>query len=209
MVKKLKLNLIRNKFKEDELYIFSPFDLEKYFDVSKNTVSLFLTRNVKKNNIIKLRKGLYIFSGEYINEILIANKIYQPSYISFEYALMFYNIIPETVYSITSATTKTTREFIVENISYSYCRIKKEAFIGYKKENFNEQPVLIAEPEKAFVDYLYFVDLGKKTLYGRIDVSNLSKDKLIKYAKLFKRKSLLNLVNKVYDKARRHKEIIY
>ena len=209
MVKKLKLNLIRNKFKEEEIYVFSPFDLQKYFNASKNTVSLFLTRNVKKNNIIKLRKGLYTFSGEYVNEMLIANKVYQPSYISFEYALMFYNIIPETVYPIISATAKTTREFIVENITYSYYRIKKEAFVGYKKEYFNEQSVLIAEPEKAFVDYLYFVDLGKKALYSRIDVSNLSKDKLIKYAKLFKRKSLLNLTNKVYDQARRHKEIIH
>lgn len=209
MVKKLKLNLIRNKFKEEELYVFSPFDLQKYFNVSKNTASLFLTRNVKKNNIIKLRKGLYIFSGEHINEMLIANKVCQPSYISFEYALMFYNIIPETVYPITSATSKITKEFIIENITYSYYRIKKEAFVGYKKEDFNGQSALIAEQEKAFVDYLYFVDLRKKVLYSRIDVSNLSKDKLIKYAKLFKRKSLLNLTNKIYDQARRHKKIIY
>ena len=209
MVKKLKLNLIRNKFKKEGFYIFSPFDLQKYFDVSKNTASLFLTRNVKKNNIIKLRRGLYIFFGEYVNEMLIANKVYQPSYISFEYALMFYNIIPETVYPITSATTKITREFIIENITYSYYRIKKQAFVGYKKEDFNGQSFLIAEPEKAFIDYLYFVDLGKKALYSRIDVSNLSKDKLVKYAKLFKRKSLLNLTNKIYDKARGHKKIIY
>lgn len=209
MVKKLKLNLIRNKLKEEGLYIFSPFDLQKYFDVSQNTASLFLTRNVKKGNISKLRRGLYMFFGEYVNEMLIANQVYQPSYVSFNYALMFYNIIPETVYPITSATTKITRKFIIENITYSYSRIKKQAFVGYKKETFNGQPVLIAEPEKAFIDHLYFVDLGKETLHGRIDVSALSKDKLLKYARLFKRKSLLDLTNKTYDQARRSKKIIY
>jgi len=209
MVKKLKLNSIRNKFKQEGLHTFSPFDLQRYFDVSKNTASLFLTRNVKKNNITKLRKGLYSFTGEYVSEMLIANKAYQPSYISFDYALMFYNIIPETVYPITSATTKTTRKFFIENITYSYYHIKKDAFVGYKKENFNNQPALIAQPEKALADYLYFIDLGKGALCDRIDVSALSKDDLLKYVGLFKRESLVSLTNKVYDDARRHKKIIY
>lgn len=209
MQKKLKLNFIRNKFKQEGLYVFSAFDLRKYFDVSKNTASLFLFRNVKQGNIIKLRRGLYVFKGEYVNEMLVANKVYEPSYISFEYALMFYNIIPETVYSITSATTRVTKEFLIENIAYSYYRIKKGAFTGYTKKYFNGQMALIAEPEKAFVDYLYFVNLGKKVIYDRIDVSKLSKEKMIQYAKLFKRDSLVKLVKKTYDYSRGNKEVIY
>ena len=63
MVKKLKLNLIRNKFKEDGIYVFSPFDLQKYFRVSQNTANLFINRNIKQGNILKLRRGLYIFAG--------------------------------------------------------------------------------------------------------------------------------------------------
>lgn len=209
MVKKLKLNLVRNKFKEDGIYIFGPFDLQKYFSVSQNTANLFISRNVKQGNIRKLRKKFYIFFGEHVNEMLIANKIYEPSYISFEYALMFYGIIPDTVYTVTSATTRITREFVINNISYPYHHIKRGAFTGYIKKYFNGQMAFIAEPEKAFIDYLYFVNLGKKVIYDRLDVGRLSKNKLITYAQLFKRKSLSKLVNKIYDQARRNRKIIY
>ena len=178
MVKKLSLNSIRNKFKEEGIYIFTPFDLQKFFNVSANTASLFLTRNVKNNNLFKIRSGMYAFHGDYLGSFLIANKVYMPSYISFEYALAFYSVIPEVVYAVTSATTRITREFDVNNIIYSYQHIKKRAFIGYIKKDFNGQTSLIAEPEKALADYLYFVCLGKKWLNDRLDLSNINKEKL-------------------------------
>jgi len=209
MVKKLKLNLIRNKFREDGIYIFGSFDLQKYFKVLQNTANLFINRNVKQGNILKLRKGLYMFVGTYVSEMLIANRVYMPSYVSFEYALMFYGIIPETVYTITSATTRLTREFIINNISYSYHCIKREAFTGYIKKDFQGQDAFIAEPEKALVDYLYFVAIGQKVLNERLELKGINKKKLIKYAELFKRRTLLKLINQIYVKNRRNRKIIY
>ncbi len=209
MVKKLKLNLIRNKFKEEGILIFKPLDLQRYFKASTNTASLFLSRNVKNGNLVKYRRGLYGFKGEHSSEILLANKVYQPSYVSLEYAMMHYGIIPETVYSITSVTTRTSREFIINNIVYSYHRIKKKAFTGYLNNDFDGQVAFLAEPEKALVDYLYFVDLGRKGLNDRLDLNAIKKEKLIAYAKLFKRKSLLLLIEKVYANKRKHREIIY
>jgi len=209
MVKKLKLNLIRNKFREDGIYVFGPFDLQKYFKVSQNTANLFINRNVKQGNILKLRRGLYMFAGEYVSEMLIANRVYEPSYVSFEYALMFYSIIPETVYTITSATTRLTREFVINNINYSYHRIKREAFTGYIKKDFQGQEAFIAEPEKALADYLYFVAIGQKVLNERLELKEINKKKLIKYAKLFGRRGLLKLINQIYAKNRRNREIIY
>ena len=209
MVKKLKLNLIRNKFKDEGIFIFTPFSLQKYFDVALNTANLFLTRNVKQKNIIKLKNGLYSFAGEYINQEFIANKIYEPSYVSLEYAMMYYNIIPETVYSVTSVTTKTTREFIVNNIVYPYLHIKKSAFTGYIKKYFDGQMSLIAEAEKALADWLYFVSIGKKSMNDRLDLTNINKKKLIKYCHLFERKNLIKLIEKVYDEDRRNPKIIY
>lgn len=209
MVKKLKLNLIRNKFKDEGIFTFTPFDLQKYFNVKANTASLFLTRNTGKGHIIKLKRGLYVFKGEQANEFLLANKIYSPSYVSFEYALMFYGIIPETVYGITSATTKTTREFIVKNNHYEYYRIKKQAFTGYIKKYFDGQMALVAEPEKALADYLYFAALGKKVVSERLDLKLINRQKLIKYGKLFDRTNLMALINKIYDDDRRDRKIIH
>ena len=58
----------------------------------------------KKGLLIRLRKGMYIFNGEDylgsgqgIDLRYLAGQIYSPSYISMEYALYFYGLIPESV----------------------------------------------------------------------------------------------------------------
>jgi len=213
MVKKLKKKLnpikVQQVLIEKQFKIFTPLDLQRNFGVSYDTARKFILRYVKKGFIIKLRKGMYSLETYLPSEVEIANRIYSPSYVSLEYGLMFYNIIPDTVYTVTSVTTKGTREFVINNISYTYSKIKKNAFRGYLRKSVGGNIVLIAEAEKAFIDYLYFVDLGKKVVYDRIDVSKLSKNKLLEYAKLFKRKSLIKLVNKIYDQSRRSKTIIY
>ena len=57
--------------------------------------------------------------------------------------------------------------------------------------------VLIAEPEKAFADYLYFVSLKRKTLNGRFNFHKLKKKSVMEYAKLFGKKSLIKLVKDI------------
>lgn len=206
---------ILNSFKVEEellkrgMFIFSPFEFKQIFNVSQKSTSFFINYNVKKGFFIKLKNGFYAFKNHFPPEVEIANRIYSPSYISLEYAMSHYNIIPDTVYSVTSITTKTTREFVINNISYSYRKIKKSGFTGYAKKNVNGHMALIAEPEKAFIDYLYFVSLGKKSVYDRIEIKNLKKEKLIYYAKLFKKDSIIKLLNDIYDKNRRNKKIIY
>src|SRR3990170_9057478 len=67
-----------------------------------------ITSLLKDNIIIRVKKGLYIFADKYRREPicleLLANLLYGPSYVSLEYALSFYNEIPEKVELITSIT---------------------------------------------------------------------------------------------------------
>ena len=83
----------KNKLKN--LIIFSTIDIRKV-DSSIN----FLRRIYEwqhKGYIKKVIKGYYIFSDTELNELslfFIANKIYKPSYISFEMALSYYHLIP-------------------------------------------------------------------------------------------------------------------
>lgn len=209
MLKKLNSIKVQEKLIERGMSIFSPLEFRRIFSVTKSAASFFINYHLKSGLFIKLKNGLYALKIRPPSELEIANRIYSPSYVSLEYALMFYDIIPETVYTVTSVTTKGTREFVINNVSYTYSRIKRNAFTGYLRKSVEGNIVLIAEAEKAFVDYLYFVDLGKKVVYDRIDVSGLSKNKLLKYAKLFGRKSLIKLVNKIYDQSRRSRTIIY
>ena len=208
MPKKLSPIEVQRKLIDRGMLIFSPLEFMRIFNVTKSAANFFINYHLKTGLFIKLRNGLYGLKTRPPSSLEIANRVYGPSYVSLEYAMMFYSIIPDTVYTITSVNTKSSREFVINNVSYTYSKIKKSAFKGYLRKSMDGNIVFIAEPEKAFVDYLYFVDLGKKVIYDRIDVSNLSKDKLIKYAKLFERKSLIKLVRKIYDQRRRHKTII-
>mgnify|MGYP003983253749 FL=1 len=57
-----------------------------------------LTQLLKKKVLIRIKQGLYVL-GEFLrkdplNKELLANLIYGPSYVSLEWALSYYGIIP-------------------------------------------------------------------------------------------------------------------
>lgn len=196
------------KLKEKKLNIFTPLEFRRVFNVSPYAVQWFIKTHTKKGLFVKLRSGLYILADYPPNHYLIANRLCQPSYISFDTALSFYGIIPETVYTFTSATVKTTREFKVEDIRFIYHKLKKTVFTGYKSVKYFDNTILIAEPEKALADYLYFVALKKRGLhYERLNLKKIKKIKLLNYIKLFKQSEMIKLVKKIYAESRRPKRI--
>jgi len=156
---------------------------------------------------MKLKNGLYVLRTHLPPSYVVANKLYTPSYISLETALSHYGVIPETVYTMTSVTTKITREFETPWLMFAYHKIKKSAYTGYTQIKEQDKVILIAEPEKALADYLYFVDLKRKSLNDRLDLRKLSRKKVENYAKLFGRKSLLELVNQVYANSKKPRVI--
>ena len=112
----------------------------------------------KKGYIKKIIRNFYVFSDQSISEpalFVIANSIYSPSYISFEMALTHYQLIPESVYGVTSATSKKTTVFGTRLGDFIYRSIKPELFFGYTAIPFQNQRYLMAEPEKALFDVFY------------------------------------------------------
>lgn len=196
MTRILKPIKVQESLKEKGMKLFSPEELRRLFSVTLRASRAFI-KNHQTDLFIKLRNGLYGLKSDSPTELEIANRLYRPSYVSFEYALAHYRIIPEAVYTITSATSKITREFTAQGKSYEYYRIKKRAYRGYRLVKTAQSTVLIAEPEKALVDYLYFVDLKRKTLNERLNVRNINKTAALRYCSLFKRRSLTKLVKSV------------
>lgn len=196
----LKPLLVREELRKKNIYAFSPWEFERLFGLSKDRAKYFLEEESKRGLFLRLKKGLYTLQTDVPGEEEIANKLYQPSYLSFEYALAYHGIMPEMVYAITSATTKPTREFDVQGRAFSYFTIKKQAFTGYQLVSKGERNFFIAEPEKALVDYLYFVSLGKRGENDRLSIRSLEKQKALFYATLFGRKRLHKLVKEVFDR---------
>jgi len=119
---------------------------------------------LKKGAIIRVKKGLYVFGPSlarepYSKEIL-ANLIYGPSYISLEYALSFYGLIPERVETITSVTNKRKKLFNtpVGIFSYKYINPLIYSYGVTLYDLDKHHSILIATKEKAFSDMLYFSD---------------------------------------------------
>ena len=144
-------------------YVFSYGDVCVFFPKEKKaTVKQYLSRWKKSGLIAPLRKGLYelTFPERYtISDMYLANKIYSPSYVSLETALSHYSMIPEVSMAVTSVTSKSTRRFKNNHGLFIYHSVQSKAFCGYTIENHNGVDVLIAEPEKALADFLYFKTL--------------------------------------------------
>jgi len=207
MIKKLNRLDVANKLKSLNMLVFSPREFQDIFGVSKNTASVFLSNNINSSLFVKLRNGFYILKDTRPSLYIIANRLYRPSYISLESALSFYGVIPETVYGITSVSPKATREFESEIGMFSYQKIKREAFIGYELKNVHGEKVFMADVEKALADYLYFVDLKKLVLNDRLYLKNVNRKKLIDYVSVFNRKSLKELINKIYAEYQKPRKI--
>ncbi|MFH1460548.1 MAG: hypothetical protein ABIG64_09310 [Candidatus Omnitrophota bacterium] len=115
---------------------------------------------VKKGYLISLKKGIYILSDNYrkinLSRGFLANFLVSPSYLSLEYALGFYGLIPEKVTVYTSITTKKTAAYKNYLGVFEYRSLKKDLFFGFTKVAENNQEFFIAQPEKAILDFFYF-----------------------------------------------------
>ena len=190
-MQKLNLFQIEKKLTSMNKKIFTSQDIILLSKAKRQTVASFLSYNVKKNRIIRLKNGMYGFKENFISQYLIANALYRPSYVSFETAMSYYQIIPETVYSMTSVTTKSTREFETNNTLFVYHKIKKETFIGYILKKIEGEQIYIATPEKALADYCYFIYLHKKKWNDRINLRKINLRKIREYLLCFQKPNLI------------------
>jgi hypothetical protein len=126
-----------------------------------------ISRMIKKKEIIQVKKGLYVLSPEFgrrINLRILANLVYGPSYISLEYALSYWGLIPEKVEEITSMTNKRNKVFETPVGRFSYKYLENSKFSpGIERVSEETGAFLIASREKAVCDRLALVkDLNEK-----------------------------------------------
>ncbi len=135
-----------------------------------------ILRMVKNEELIRLKNGFYLISEKITHESAkiipfeqVANLLYGPSYVSMEWALSFYGMIPERVHTVTSMTLGRTKEYHTSVGDFSYFTLSSESYskgITHKKSSDFVGGFLIASPEKALADTIF------KTC------KNLSKDQL-------------------------------
>ncbi len=164
-----------------QVSFFSLADFGRLFNIgNQQTLYKKIQRLEEKNIIQRLIKGKYRFLLSPGNDFTLANFLYQPSYISLESALSFYGIITGFSYQITSVLTNKTRFVNIDGKDFQYCQISSDLFWGYEKKD----EFLIADKEKALLDYIYFSLKGLRSLdWEEIDLSEIDKSKMAIYLK--------------------------
>ena len=110
----------------------------------------------ENNEIIRLKRGLYVVNGNApISRALCSNQIYGPSYVSLQWALSYYGLIPERVRVLTAVTTKRSRNFKNSLGYFTYRQVPKDYFpIGISFAQEDGITFLMASPEKALCDMI-------------------------------------------------------
>lgn len=160
---------------------------------NENSLYKFLQRLERADILKRVTKGKYLFSLKETNDYELANFLFTPSYISLESALSFYGILAQFPYTITSVTPLKTKKIIYNEKEFEFAHLKSEYFFGFiKKDNF-----LIALPEKALLDELYFISKGLTNIsLDELNLSIIKKEKLRRMMKYYNFLPLKNLVEK-------------
>ena len=116
-------------------------------------------RALASGEIVHVRRGLYCLASKYLREkvdpLVLAQRIYGPSYVSLETALSYHGWIPEAVYAITSTSLDRSREFSTPLGHFSFTHVPQRTFYTQVTRAEKGVSVLLAEPLKALADYVY------------------------------------------------------
>jgi len=137
--------------------VFSSIEAKNIFFAEPN-ILVQIAFWTKKGYIKRIRKGLYLLANaqDDTNLLVLASKIYTPAYLSLEFALNYYGIIPDIPGTYTSVTSRKTLTYKNEFGNFTYQKVKSNLFFGYVMQKDRNIAFCIATPEKAMMDYLYF-----------------------------------------------------
>ena len=178
------------------------YQLSEQYGLKSTTVDTYISRSLKRKDILSLKNGLYV-SADFYNKnkndisysFYLANILRTPSYVSSWTALQYYNLTTEVIHTITSITPKVTRAYKTKIGNFSYQSIRKELFSDFvsAKGGFD---FFIASPAKALFDLLYFKthqfrgtqldSVGALVAELRIDIDEMSQEEQVKFYTMIK-----------------------
>jgi predicted transcriptional regulator of viral defense system len=116
----------------------------------------------------------------------LVNVLREKAYISLESALREHGISTQSPQVLTCVTTERPREFNARTIRISYRGISPRLYWGYREKRTRYGRYLIAEPEKALLDWIYLsLQTGIEPALDEFDFGNLSRRTLVEYAHRF------------------------
>jgi|SRR3989344_5688148 len=184
----------------EQLPFFNKVTASVAIGKSGQNLDYWIKTRIKSGKIIQLKKGMFV-SKMYLARIeetslvyekytqFIANILRYPSYLSLDYILSLYGIIPEGIYVITSITSKSSRFFANKIGNFRYQNIKKELFFGYREVDYKGNSIRLASKAKALFDTIYLRSFGNSGMEYelteglRLNLDNFNQDDISEFKK--------------------------
>jgi predicted transcriptional regulator of viral defense system len=178
-----KLSILTKKLYDSKLSLMNSRTLNTILGINNEQTFFRIIAGLKKDNIIrKVERDKYQINHQAVDDFEMANFLYEPSYVSLETALNYWGILSQFPFEITCVTNKKSVVKKLDDKIFAYHHLSPKLYgMFYKVKNS-----LIASPEKALFDQLYFASKGLGTVNN--DEYDLSK---------VNRKNFLNLCNQL------------
>lgn len=176
----MELSFLASKSLQSPIVTF--MELEKLLGGTTDSLYGRIKRMVAQGKLLHIRRGLYCLTEKmgYANKIHpfeLAQHIYGASYISLESALSYHKLIPETVFTITSACIKRSREFETPLGVFSYLHLPAENFY-VEVDLISNGHFFMAKPWKAICDYVFCYKMDWKNISPLFDSLRIDSEDL-------------------------------
>ena len=139
---------------------FTDTELLSILQKSKNSYYGLIKRGTACGDLIRIKRGLYLLAKKFRRRPLglyeISQKIYGPSYVSFESALAFHGWIPEAVHIVSCASIKRSARFATPLGNFVYTHVPVRCFFsGVELTQKKDETFYMAKPLKALADLVF------------------------------------------------------
>ncbi|MCL4399011.1 type IV toxin-antitoxin system AbiEi family antitoxin domain-containing protein [Candidatus Parvarchaeota archaeon] len=179
-------------FQNARMIVFTSKDIERLTSKGIAYTSLYISRLVKKNKLVRVEKGKYCLSNADIYEI--ASNIIFPSYVSLFASFNLYGLTTQgQIMTIDVMTANRHKRINFRGYSIRFITLTRKRLFGFQR--INNTAIIAALPEKAIVDALYLGNPNEvyvfEALKAGLSKDVLNEDRLIDFAKKMQSKKTL------------------
>ncbi|MBU1044563.1 MAG: hypothetical protein KJ915_09250 [Candidatus Omnitrophica bacterium] len=180
--------------------IVSAEELDTLFKLSAVDRAKVVSRLKKKNRLVPIKRGLYIFSpletgpsGRGIDEMLIP-PLYLPKnnyYIGYSTMFNYYGFSEQIFQTLYVLNTSFNKKKIICGISFKFLKIPENRMYGIKKIEVKGRDIMVSDKERTLIDLLYFnkpvggISVAAEIFMGIVQKKQCDLKKLISYASKF------------------------
>ena len=162
-------------------------ELASNYNLPVASVQKALLRLKDRGLVSRVAEGVY--ANKLVRDIAAADfiRVLRPySYVSLESGLSHWGLSTQSPVALTCVTTGKPKEYRVPEFAIRFRTISPNLYWGFVEKQTRYATYLIAEPEKALLDWVYLsLQGGIRPSLDEVDFKSVSKEKLAEYASKF------------------------